>query len=254
MTKLRSIAVVAVLGAALFASQAQAQEQAAAAGGGWNTKYGMIFTVQNVFGNNDKSTLDDINGSVGLQYNLSPQSALRLMVNLSRDSDSAYVSEDTHVAANGVATTVKTFHAPAFTSQYGVGLGVDYMMRLTADALAPYLGVGAGIGYGQRALAYKDDVNPLDVTEVDNMTRTMGLGAEGILGVEWRVHKSISIFAEYALGLGLVSYTSTNNESTNTQPAPVGTTSDKSTSSHTEYFNWQTGLGQQGMIGLVAFF
>ncbi len=250
MTKLRSIAMVAVLGAAVFAPQAQAED------GGWNTKYGMIFTLQNVFQNTSSSELGDLGGSVGLQYNLGPQNALRLMVNLSRASNSAYVSEVTTTSATGVATITKTFNVPAagFTSQYAAGVGADYMMRLTSDALAPYLGFGGGLGYTQEALAYTNDINPLNVTEVDDMTRTLGLGAEGILGVEWRVHKSVSIFAEYQLGIGLVSYTSTNDKTVNTQPAPTGTTTTASKSTHTEFLNWATQLGQGGTIGLVAFF
>ncbi len=246
MTKLRSIAMVAVLGAALSASTARAED------GGWDTKYGMIFTLQNVFGNNSASTLGDLDGSVGLQYNLGPQAGLRLTLSLSRASQDTYVSEDTSTTG-AISTTTRTFHAPAdYTSKYGVGLGAAYMMRLTTSSIAPYAGAGAGISFGQEALAYTNDVNAPNVFEVDDMTRKLGLNAEGILGVEWRVHKSISLFAEYQLGLSLVSYESTNNKTVDT--TATTTTTDTSTFSKTTFVNWGTELGQGGMIGLVAFF
>jgi hypothetical protein len=248
MTKLRSIAVVAVLGAALFASRAQAED------GGWTSKYGMIFTIQNVFGNNDASTLSDFGGSVGLQYNLAPQSALRLQVNLSRASRTGSETERTDLVT-GVVT--KEYTPPAgFTSQYAAGFGAAYMMRLTTDAIAPYVGAGGGIGYSQTALNYEDDITSATVTYArDDMTRTIGLGADGILGLEWRVHKSMALFAEYTLGLTLVQMNSTSNEWSNTVNATGAVASgQKEEYSSTTFFNFGTGIGQGGLIGLVAFF
>ncbi len=251
MTKFRSFAIVALVGA-LFTGKAFAQE-AGSADGGWNTKYGMIFTVQNVFGNNNASTLSDLGGSVGLQYNLAPERALRLTVNLSRASQDSHTTETTNLATG---ITTKTFTPPAgYSSRYGVGLGVDYMVRLTSSALSPYVGAGLSVGYGQTALNYKDDISSqTQVHEVDNMTRSLGFGADGILGVEWRVHKSVSLFAEYALNLGLVDYSSTNNEDKTTQYLTGAVTGQKQKFSTTTYFNWNTELGQGGLIGLVAFF
>jgi hypothetical protein len=252
MTKFRSFAIIAVVGA-LFTGKAFAADAGSGDGGEWNTKYGMIFTVQNVFQNGNASTLADLGGSVGLQYNLAPQRALRLTVDLSRASHSGATTETTNLATG---ITTKTFTPPVgYSSRYGVGLGVDYMVRLTDSALAPYLGAGGRISYGQTALAYKDDITSQVAThEVDNMNRTIGLGAEGILGVEWRVHKSVSLFAEYALNLGLIDYTSTNNKDQTTVNATGAVSGTKTKYSTTTYFNWNTGLAQGGIIGLVAFF
>ncbi len=267
MVKLRSIAMAVVVGA-LLSGTAFAQEGGSAAqgsgsvaqasgsaDGAWNTKYGMLFTVQNVFGNNNASTLSDLGGSVGLQYNLGPQSALRLTIDLSRASNVGSESTTTNLVT-GIETT--TFTPPVgFSSRYEVGLGVAYMMRLTSSALAPYLGAGASIGYTQQALQYTDDVttsNP-NIVDVDHMTRTTALGAEGILGLEWRVHRSLSLFAEYTLDFTVVSLSSTTNEDTSTSKATGAMTNGtKVEFSSTKFLNFNTGLGQGGLIGLVAFF
>ncbi len=252
MTKFRSFAIVAVVGA-LFSGNAFAAE-AGSGDGEWNTKYGMIFTVQNVFQNQSSSTLGDLGGSVGLQYNLAPERALRLTVNLARASRDSATTETTNLVTG---VTTKTFQAPSpFSSKYDVGLGADYMIRLTSSAISPYLGLGGKIGYGQTALSYKDDISSqTNTVQVDNMTRTIGLGAEGILGVEWRVHKSVSLFAEYALNLGLVDYSSTDNQTKNTVNATgVVQSGNKTKYSTTTFLNWNTELGQGGLIGLVAFF
>ncbi len=282
MTKLRRMMLVAVLGAALFSSRAQAQAGAQAQAsaqtpsaqapsaapsgdGGWDTKYGMIFTVQNVFQNGNKSEflgIDGVSGNIGLQYSIDPQHALRLHVNLSRDSHSAFTTDETTTLPTGVAITVKTFHAPGsdtattaddFSTKYGVGLGADYMMRLSTAALAPYIGAGLSIGYDRTATKYTNDVDPTDVLKVDDVTSTFTLGVDGLLGVEWRVHKSISIFAEYGLGITVLSHSSVDNKDSVSLLA-TGTTTVETKGSHTEYVNWATAVGQQGMIGLVAYF
>lgn len=63
--------------------------------GEWSTKYGMIFSVQNVFQNNSDAVIGDFAGGVGLQYNLAPQRALRISLGLSRASQPTFTRETT---------------------------------------------------------------------------------------------------------------------------------------------------------------
>ena len=263
MTKLRSIAVVMVAGALLSSGVARAEQD-----GAWATKYGMLFNLQNVFGNsNARSPISDFGGGVGLQYNLAPQRAVRLQVNLSRASNDSAEAKTTALPSN---VTTTRFVAPGqdvdqfgnvtgtatFSSLYNVGLGATYMMRLTTAAISPYLGAGASLNYGQEALKYEDDVTSgrLADVNVDNMTRTFGLGAQGVLGLEWRLHKSVAVFAEYALDLNLVRYESQSRETTNQNLTTGVVSGAKGEGSRTTFFNFGTGLGQGGLIGLAAFF
>jgi hypothetical protein len=251
-----------VAGALLSSGVARAEQD-----GAWATQYGMLFSVQNIFQNNSASTLGDFGGGVGLQYNLAPQRAVRLQVSLSRASNDSAEAKTTYYPSN---VTVTDFVAPGqrvengvivgnptFSSRYDVGVGATYMMRLTTAAISPYLGVGAGFGYSQEALKYEDDVTTGrdENLSVDNMTREFALGGQGVLGLEWRLHKSIAIFAEYALDLNLVRYESMNFDSKTTAVTTFGSTGGvKSEGSKTTFFNFDTGLGQGGLIGVAAFF
>jgi outer membrane protein W len=254
MTKLRTTAIAAAIAAAVAAPQARATE--GAGDGEWNTQYGIIFSVPNVFRQSaDPGVLGDFNGGVGLQYTLAPQRALRFSVNLGRESNPAGERETTNLVDG---TTTKTFQLPggAYTSAYDVNLGAMYMMRLSPSSFSPYLGVGGGLGYFQGARKYEDDLSSTTtVFAVDNMSRTFALNAAGTLGVEWRMHKSVSLFAEYGLGMALVTRTSDKNESSQvsktTGQLNAGTKAEGST---TKFFNFDTGIGQGGQLGLVAFF
>ncbi len=72
----------------------------------------MLFNLQNVFGNNNASTLSDFGGSVGLQYNLAPQRAIRLQVGLSRASNDSGGERRPRLLRN---VTTTRFDAPART-------------------------------------------------------------------------------------------------------------------------------------------
>jgi hypothetical protein len=271
MTKLRTIAIAAALAAAVAAPQARATEgsnddvavtapQAPATEGSgdgeWNTQYGLIFTVPNVFRQSaDPGVLNDFGGGVGLQYTLAPQRALRFSVHLERESSPAGEQETTDLTTN---TTTTSFRAPTglYTSAYDLDLGAMYVMRLASSAISPYLGVGGGLGYFQGARKYENDLDSTTtVFAVDNMTRTFALNAAGTLGVEWRMHRSVSLFAEYGLGMALVTHESAKNESSQTSKATGQVTAgSKTEGSSTKFFNFDTGIGQGGQLGLVAFF
>jgi hypothetical protein len=254
MTKLRTIAIAAAVAAAVAAPQARATE--GSGDGAWDTQYGLIFTVPNLFRqSNDPGVLNDFGGGVGLQYTLTPQRALRFSVHVARESNPTGEQETTDLVSG---TTVKTFRAPGgtHTSAYDLDVGAMYVMRLSPSAVSPYLGVGGGLGYFQGARKYEDDLSSTTtVFAVDNMTRTFALNAAGTLGVEWRMHRAVSLFAEYGLGMALVSHESAKAESAQTSTTTgellAGT---KGESSTTRWFNFDSGIGQGGQLGLVAFF
>jgi hypothetical protein len=233
--------------------QSAARAEPAPAGeGAWNTPYGMIFSVQNVFQNESDAVIGDFGGGVGLQLNFSPQRALRFSVSLARETHPAYTTESTDLVTG---TTTESFVAPAFTSRYDVDVGALYVMRLSPSSIAPYLGFGGGVGYFQQARSFENDTGVVSVTNVDDMYRAISLNATGVLGVEWRMHRAVSLFAEYGLGVDLVTFVSDKGETRTTSKLDgsllAGTETDGSS---TKYLDFGTGLGQGGQIGLIAFF
>jgi hypothetical protein len=253
MTKLSTTAIAAAIAAAVAAPQARATE--GAGDGEWDRPYGIIFSVQNVFQNESSAVIGDFDGGVGLQYTLSPQRALRLAVHLARESNPAGEQETTDLVSG---TTTRSFRAPAgqYTSAYDVDVGAMYVVRLAPSAISPYLGLGGGLGYFQGGRKYEDDLSSTTTQfAVDNMSRSFALNAAGTLGVEWRMHRSVSLFAEYGLGMALVTRESTRNESTQTEKATGQITAGGKTEwATTKYLDFDTGVGQGGQLGLVAFF
>lgn len=219
---------------------------------GWNSQYGMLFSLQNVF---TRSTiLEGYGGGIGLQYNLGPTTALRFSVDASRTSNPAVERETTYSAPGFPPTTDKTLDVPAGpTSTLDVGVSGSYLVRLGTAALAPYLGGGLSLGYSTDKKEYDDKTNmPTSREQVNNVDRTFGVGLLGQLGLEWRVHKSLSLFAEY--GVGVTAFSNTSSDADRTVTNAAGTTETKSEYSRTRFFNFDTGLTQGGALGVVAFF
>ena len=245
MTKLSRMAVVAALAA--FASTAAAQE------GGWDTKYGMLFDLQNVFQNGSAAAYGSYGGNdgvgIGAQMNLAPTTALRLYVNLARASDPGY-----DLTLNGVTYKVMPVDAagdPLYTSEYNVKLGAQYMLRMSTAAISPYFGVGASIRFDQGRIDGDEGLAP-NLTNYDVTDRTWGVGLDGTLGLEWRVHKSIALFAEYVLDVTAVSSRTLDATVTTTTAGVV--TVNKAKFTQTRYLNFDTGVGQAGQVGVIAFF
>lgn len=253
---LRTIGFAALAAVALVAGRAQAQDA------GWDTKYGFVFTLPNPFSGGGNATatapggiaiatggaggngsiLNSYDGMVGFQYNLAPQNALRFGVNLSRKSEG--VKEET----DALGRVLKTL--PTWTSQYGIGLEGQYMLRLGTASVAPYVGVGALIDFSQNNL--NGDQNTTfggPTTKYDNFERTWSLGLIATGGLEWRVHKVISLFAEYRADLTLISSTKGENKTT-----PPGGPTTKTTSKESHYVNLATGIAHGGQFGVIAFF
>jgi hypothetical protein len=250
MTNLRSIALAIAFAALVAAPRAQADR-----GGEWTSDYGMIFTVPNLFGSNQANVLDDFGGGIGLQKNLGPQRALRFSVRMSRASNPAYERESTNLLTGDVTTTFVGPGAGSYTSRYDVGLGTAYVMRLTPAALSPYFGFGGGFGYVQEAREFEDTTGATLVRRVDDLERRISLNANGMLGVEWRVHRSVSLFAEYGLGVALVTFVSDKDETRYHYKSDGSLASGtKADGSYTKFFNFGTGIGQGGQLGLLAYF
>jgi hypothetical protein len=233
--KLRTIGMAAVAALALVAGRAEAQDA------GWDTKYGILFTLPNLLQNGSSQVIDDYSGRVGFQYNLAPTAGIRVSADLSRFSEGARESTD--------ALGIVTKPLPVITSIYGIDLGAQYMLRFGTAAVAPYAGVGASIGFTQSAR--KGDHEPIAnvITEYDNFDRSWDFGVDGTIGLEWRVHKVISLFAEYVADLTLIRAES--GESNVTAPAsPTVSTSYKEKA----FANLSTGIAQGGQLGIIAFF
>jgi opacity protein-like surface antigen len=217
---------------------------------GWNTQYGMIFSLQNVF--TQAGILGGYGGGIGLQYNLGASRALRLAVDLSRDSTPVVERESTYSSGAGSVTS-KTLVVPTWTSQYDVNVSGTYLVRLGTAALSPYLGGGLSLGWNSRALQYEDTITTLNTRrEIDNSNRTFDVGLHGKLGLEWRVHRSMSLFAEY--GLGVDAFSSESNVQDETVTTATGSSNSKTEFNRNRFFNFSTGLDQGGALGVVAFF
>lgn len=230
---------------------AAAQPLSGARDAGWNSQYAMLFSLQNVFVRSN--ILEGYGGGVGVQYNLGPTTAFRFAVDAARTSDPVEERETTY--NNGTTSyTTKTLVVPNdTTSTLDVAVSGSYLVRLGTAALAPYLGGGLSLGYSDEKLDYEDDVVPTSREVVDNVSRTFDVGLLGQLGLEWRVHRSISLFAEYGIGVSAMSYTSSSYDTREYNGSTL-VSSVKSEGSTTKFFNFGTGLTQGGALGVVAFF
>jgi outer membrane protein W len=211
-----------------------------------------VFTQNGILGNYDPDGARGLGGGVGVQYTLSPQTALRFSLNLARTSNPAYETSST-TTINGVAVTTKDFVVPnGPTSTLDAGLSGTYLVRMSTAALSPYFGAGASLRYDSSSRSYEDKITTPGVSDkVDNSDTTFAVGLVGQLGLEWRLHKSLSLFAEYGLRVDALSMTSSKD-----YHKVTGTTETiyEAKGTQTRFFNFDTGLTQAGQLGLVAYF
>lgn len=244
---------VAVGAGAAFAEEASGQQGPKAAE---QPSTALLLSLNNVLVNN--AVLSGYRGmGLGLQFDLASQWAVRGAVDLSRATNPVRISKVT--TTTGTDTQVDyTFQAPGTTSQYSGTVGVDLIRRLGTRAMAPYAGFGVWADWTRQQTNYSDDISVVDqVTNVNNVYNSRGFGFEGVLGIAWRVHESISLFAEYALDLDVVRWTSTNNQTTVKSTASgleASTRQTHSEDSETKWFNVDMSLGQGASLGLMAHF
>ena len=258
--KLRTIGMTVVAALALVAGRVQAQDAAPAAapaaGGGWDTKGGVLFTLPNPFGGGSgRDVFDQYAGKVGFQYNLAPQNAIRFGVALKRKSCGR-----TEVTSGGVTTKevctlgteiVSGIPFP-YNSDLGVNLSAEYLLRMSTADVSPYFGIGAYIDYNRRAKSGKDE-GPGYVTEYNDSLNKFGLGLLGKAGLEWRINKVIALFAEYQLDLTLFERTSGTLDEVDAQTGFPSVVT-KAESKQNTFLNWQTDRANAGLLGVIAYF
>jgi opacity protein-like surface antigen len=256
------LATLSLLAAGLLCAGAGAEEAATAPSPaldvGWNTKFGALFGLQNIF-QNAGILAGYHNYGVGVQYHLTPSDALRVGLSLGRTANPVFETKSTTNVTNQAPTTQTTLTGTAGpTSTMDFGLGADYLKRLTLAELAPYAGGGLTFSYGQRTTAYEDKVTVANqVTKVNNQSSSYAVGLRGIFGIGWRLHKYLSLFAEYTLGLDLLNHAATNNRQAVTVTAASGTATTTETvakGSQSRVLNLDVGLSQGASLGLIAFF
>jgi opacity protein-like surface antigen len=135
-----------------------------------------------------------VNGGISGSYFLKEDAALRVGLQVAYNSST--------IPWNGVAAG-----SDGSTSQFGVGVGVDYLAYMNAltPRVKPY--VGAGIAFMTQSSDYKPaSPNPVPV---GNLTETKGgagndgtsFGVVGIVGAEFFLYPEISLSAEYQLNV-----------------------------------------------------
>lgn len=216
-----------------------------------SANFGIVLSLQNIFQN--PGLLSGFNGGVGVQFALSERLALRPSLSLNRTTNVPAVIETTTTQPGGMTTTTRSFNRPVGpTSTFGLTLGGDLLYRLLESALSPYLGGGLWVNYSSQARVFRDDTQMDQITSVNDLTSTFGLGLRGVLGVGWRVHPNVALFAEYSLNLTIVTTQSANTSTEVTQMGMTGTI--KSASNTTEVFEFNTALSQGAALGLALFF
>jgi opacity protein-like surface antigen len=254
--KLRTLGMSVVAALALVAGSAQAQEA------GWDTKYGILFTVPNPLGGGSGTdVVDSYDGFVGFQYNLGAQTGIRLGAHLARESCGRTIAKDASNVETkfvcGGANAGSPIFGPTVPSGLGwnsaltIDLQGEYLMRMTTAAVSPYVGAGAGIAVTRFGLSGKDesDAPGFATIEYKNSAYDWSLGVGAKAGLEWRIHKVIALFAEYQVGIELVNRSSYNEEVTET-----GFPTYKDNGSQIRFFNIDSGVSHGGKLGLVAFF
>jgi opacity protein-like surface antigen len=256
--------VVICAGVVVGGGQASAQFESAAAPAapaaaasdsldrGWDTTGGLIFGLQNIF--QDPGILESYRGfGFGAQYNLGNTSALRFGLDLTRTSNPVYVVTNTAKVGGTEVKTEALANTGGPTSTLGVGVGVDYLVRMNTSAVSPYFGGGIALDWASVATSYEDDITVSgETTTVDDSASSVGVGLQGVVGIGWRVHQSFSLFAEYSLGFDLLRRTSVS-DSTVVRNAG-GTTEVATEGAQNRILNFDLGLAQGASLGVIAYF
>jgi hypothetical protein len=221
---------------------------------GWNTDWGLLFGLQNIFQNS--AILQGYGGGVGIQRNFDSTTGLRISVGLTKTSDPAYV-QTTTTTTNGMTTMTQTFVTPPGstpTSTVGFSLSASLLKRLGKGALAAYVGGGLSFDYALAQRSYADNITVMNQTTTeDDSSTSLGFGIQGVIGIDWRLAKSISLFAEY--GLAITIYSSTSSSTSTTVATAAGNTSVTGTNSTQNHvFDLGTGLLQGATLGVIAHF
>jgi len=233
---------------------------------GWDKDWGFVFSLNNVLtqANIVSSYLGFGAGGI---YVLNSRMSIRGGLTLFHQHNPASISKTTTSTAGNV-TVAHTLVPPAgactaftttgCTTAFTLGLGGDFLLRLIPNEFSPYFGAGARLVYDFREVSYSDDASVVNqITSVDNEIRTASLGAVGIAGVEWRLHDTFAFFAEYQLGITLLSFERQRDSTVlevNVGGNQQSATQTRRDQERTTYFNTNLGLAHGALLGLIGFF
>ncbi|MEM6730083.1 MAG: hypothetical protein AAF658_00925 [Myxococcota bacterium] len=225
----------------------------------WYAEWGLIFMLTGLGGPTNGVTgplnPTDGFGASGVWF-LDDRTAVRVGLDTSRTVDPRDFTQQTIRNADGEVITLSLDDFG--DTDFDVELGVDYLIRMTDAEISPYYGVGAFTSYNLFRRAETDDVTiPETEIEVDINNHDLDLGVRGILGVDWRVHDQISLFAEYVLSLTLFDIDS-NRQTTTTRSLDngevVGEVGERTVSEQTSWLPFDLGEGHAGRVGVMFHF
>lgn len=196
---------------------------------------------------------------LGLFQGLGPTLGLRFGADVSRTADPYFLTTVDQEADDGTITTGVLFEnrygGP--TSTFGLDLDIDAVTRLSTAAVAPYVGGGLNLGFRDATVRYVDTFTTSDVTvDVDKHARETRLGLRGLVGAEWRIHRSFALFAEYGLGVNVVSLRTGSGYEKTTNGAGDDdiTTTQRFASRQAVLFDLGAGLQQGASLGVLVVF
>jgi opacity protein-like surface antigen len=228
--------------------------------GGWDGSWALHFALNNflVVPGILSSPFGAYNTvGIGGALHPDPDTGLRLGVAISRTSNPPTITEQISEFGDE-RVVVQTHSQPAGpTSSLQLGFAADYLRRLTSTPVAPYAGAGIFGAWARDDRVWRDEITIQDViTSVDDRSDRMDFGLRGIFGVEWRVHPSFALFAEYELGASIyrrtVATTSTTTEAIVNDERTLTRLS--GSSAQTAWLNVSTGLASGFQLGLAVHF
>ena len=223
---------------------------------GWNRRWALLFSVNNVFTSSSILTAP-VTGTIGASYFLTDTTAIRTGINLLRITNPVQVSKVKTTTGASDVTTYEVTVPGGFTSVHAVDLRADVLKRLSRSAVAPYLGVGASAGWAWNRTSYLDAESVVDQrTEIDNNASNFRVTARGIVGAEWRVHPSFALYADYTLAVDVwsrdrIRYRTTVESTAGGAPTTAQTERQSDTN---RWLNVRTGTDQAASLGLQVFF
>ena len=238
---------------------------------GWDKDYALLFQLNNIFTNS--AILSSYQGmGAGGRWHYKEDLALRAGMTLFYNNNPTTEVETIDVQGGERTTTVTEEGRtsigtpngvdvrnsnPSTTNDFDLVLRADALKRLSQKALTPYAGVGVQLNYNYDKTSFIDENSTVDnELEVYNKTHRYTLALRGMFGVEWMIHESFSIFAEYGLMVELLEHNQVRNittmvDSSAGEPAATRT---RVESQNKSVFDTSFGLSQGGAFGLAVHF
>ncbi len=174
-------------------------------------KHGILFQINNLF------TLNNFKGyTFAYQYILDKEGkSLRFGISpylLNRDTDQESI-QDTLLRKS-----------PNLSTKWNIKLAVDYLNRMMQyEKFHLYIGAGPFIGY-KKKYGESKQISSFGSSKDITDTKTLSVGVNFILGVEYQLDTNIFLFGEYNISTSY-SYSKTKSKSTfNDVDIVVGTT------------------------------